>query len=77
MYAPGLTIDAILGSNFLCDYEMTTDFKERCFTATQNSVMSRHSFTFDLTAEEGDGSQLVLNLDLTVKDFNKTNYRSG
>lgn len=51
MVASGLTIDAMLGTNLLCDYEVTMDFRERCFTTTQNGVISGQSFAFDLTAK--------------------------
>jgi hypothetical protein len=47
MIAGQLTIDAILGANFLCVYEVTMNFRDKCFTALQNGAMNRHSFAIN------------------------------
>jgi hypothetical protein len=55
--------DAILGANFLTDYEATIDFKTRSFITRQSGETSRHSFSFDMRAKEGNGGEQVSNPD--------------
>jgi hypothetical protein len=68
MVAPNLMAEAIIGANFLSDYGVMTDFKERSFTTRQHGQVSRHSFSFNGMAKEEDRGTLATNPGLTVKD---------
>jgi hypothetical protein len=61
--------DAILGANFLSEYEATMDFKERVFTTRRSGALSKRSFLLDGTVREGESSERVSSSDPIVKDI--------
>jgi hypothetical protein len=69
MIAANVMADAILGANFLTDYEVVIDFREKSFTTRQNNEVARHSFIFDGIAREADGGERVSSPGKTVKDI--------
>jgi hypothetical protein len=71
MIASNVMADAILGANFLDDYEVMIDFREKSFFTRNNNEVTRHSFNFDGRAMEADRGELVSNPGNTVKDLNK------
>ncbi|KDR17958.1 hypothetical protein L798_08176 [Zootermopsis nevadensis] len=68
MVAPQLLAHATLGANFLNDFQVVVDFKEKCFTTKQDGKRSRHSFIYEDKAGGGDGNRPIASWDLATYD---------
>jgi hypothetical protein len=66
MISPQLTTEAILRSNFLNEYHVVVDFANRCFMTEQGCSESRHSFSYDVTADGASVNRQVLYPNQTV-----------
>jgi hypothetical protein len=71
MTAPQLTTDAILGANFLVEYQVIMDFTNRSFSTKKGDIVTRHNFFFDVMAGGGRESRSVSNPN-NLADFSQS-----
>jgi hypothetical protein len=70
LISPELTAEAILGANFLNDYEVVLNFVERYVSTNEDDVLSRHMFFCDSVTRIGMEGELVSNPNRKLNHLN-------
>jgi len=70
--APGLDMDAIIGANFLNEYQVDIYFSNKTYTTKHDGKSSRHSFFCGGTAGGAPESRSPSSPSAVLNDFNRS-----